>query len=75
MRYKKSQLISSDKRNAAIDMGKAAFIAGKRCIPNMDMANISTLADGTFETINQVMDCWISGWHRANVAQPVVFSE
>lgn len=71
MKYKKSQLISSDKRNAAIDMGKQAHADGKRCIPATDMTNISTLADGTFETINQVMTAWVTGWTRAQLALPV----
>lgn len=67
MKYKKSQLISIEVKQTATQMGYDAFKRGVKCIPNNDMNNIKTLADGTFETIDQVMTAWIKGWTKGNL--------
>jgi len=58
----------------AHEMGKQAFLNGKKCIPCQDknvMTLIGTMGGDDFRATSTVLSAWHEGWHQANLAAPV----
>lgn len=57
----------------AAQLGKAAFEAGKMCVPAHDPAVMGLLKGkqvGDPATV-AILDAWLRAWHEANLAAPV----
>jgi len=52
-------------------MGKAAFEAGKKCVPALDSELMAALVPGPIGTNLDNLTAWSKGWHAANLAAPV----
>ena len=82
---KRQQSISHADANAVLgsplspyEMGRDAFKAGKNAVPAQDKAFVDAHIAGSGKKPGdaiKVLDEWIRGWHEANVAEPVDFTE